>query len=386
MQKLSSFVLRPPSHLRLHMPPLDPEEFLRQDLLGFPPYTMAPVTTDDFARIIKLDANENAFGPSPRTVAALADFRHWHRYATQDELLPALARYVGVDASQLVVGNGGDELIDWIECAFLAPGDTIVNCPPTFEMYSHYAHIIGARVMDVPRRADFSIDVDAVERVISPLPNPPPSKTGEGRVGVKLLFLTNPNNPTGTPMPRADIERLLALPVMILLDEAYAEFGGETMVARVPTQPNLIILRTFSKWAGLAGLRVGYCVAHPRIADQLRRIKSPYNVNAAAIVAARASLDDVDYLRANIERIIAERERLTIALASLGFLQPVPSKTNFILCRVVGRDSLVLRDALASRGILIRAYKSGMLREYIRITVGTPEEDERLIQDLKELT
>jgi len=377
----NSSVLRPSSSVAFE------EQFLRQDLLDFPPYTMASVTTDDFARIIKLDANENAFGPSPRALAALANFHHWNRYATQDELLPALSDYIGVDKQHLVVGNGGDELIDWIARAFLAPGDAIVNCPPTFEMYSHYAHIIGAQVIDVPRRADFSMDVDAVERVIREgrLETGDSSNFQSPISNLKFLFLTNPNSPTGTPIPRADLERLLALPVMILLDEAYAEFGGESLVARVPTQPNLIILRTFSKWAGLAGLRVGYCVAPARVADQLRRIKSPYNVNAAAIVAARASLEDADYLRANVQRIIAERERLMTALASLKFIEPVPSKTNFILCRVLGRDSLALRDALAARGILIRAYKSDLLREYVRITVGTPEENERLLQDLREL-
>ena len=369
------------------MTTIDPEQCLRQDLLGFPPYTMAPITTDDFARIIKLDANENAFGPSPRTVAALANFQHWNRYATQDELLPALSEYVGVDKQHLVVGNGGDELIDWIERAFLAPGDVIVNCPPTFEMYAHYAHIIGARVIDVPRRADFSIDVDAVEKqVLGDRGQGTDADNPKSKIqNPKFLLLTNPNNPTGNPIPRADIERLLALPVMVLLDEAYAEFGGESLVERVPTQPNLIILRTFSKWAGLAGLRVGYCIAPARIADQLRRIKAPYNVNAAAIVAARASLDDVDYLRANVQRIIAERERLTAAFANLGFLQPVPSKTNFILCRVLGRDSLALRDALSAHGILIRAYKSALLREYVRITVGTPEENEAVLNALGNL-
>ncbi len=351
----------------------DASTLLRQDLLNFPPYRMAAVKIADMDRVIKLDANENAFGPSPKALAGLAAMRHWNRYATQDELRPAIASYVGVDPAHIVVGNGGDELLDLLERAFLNRGDAIVDLPPSFEMYAKYAEVNGGRVIAVPRRADFSIDVDTLKRVVA-------------QDKPKIIFVANPNNPTGTLLSREEIERVLALPALVVLDEAYAEFAGESYVDRVPTQPNLFVLRSFSKWASLAGLRIGYGVAPVRIADQLFRNKSPYNVNAAAIVAAQASLEDKEYLLANVRRVVAERERLTDALTRLGYLQPFPSRTNFILCRVKRCDARGLRDALAERNILIRAVTNPQLRDCIRISVGTPEQNATLLRALEELT
>ncbi len=170
-----------------------------------------------------------------------------------------------------------------------------------------------------------------------------------------------------------------------MLDEAYAEFAGESYAARVPTQSNLIVLRTFSKWAGLASLRVGYCIAPQPIAAKILQVKAPENVNSAGIVAARASLEDIEYLMANVRRIVTERERLSVALAQLGFLQPLPSRANFILCRVIGRTGMEIRDALQARGILIRAFGSPRLHDYIRVAVGTPEENDAVVRMLKEI-
>jgi histidinol-phosphate aminotransferase len=180
-------------------------------------------------------------------------------------------------------------------------------------------------------------------------------------------------------------ERLLALPVLVVLDEAYTEFSGGSLAQRVSSQSNLVVLRTFSKWAGLAGLRIGYCVAPRVIADQVLRTKSPYNVNAAAIVAARASLDDAEYLRGNVRRILAERDRLFAALAGSKVLEPLPTTTNFILCRVRGQSARELRDKLARRGILIRAFGSPRLQDFVRISVGTPEQDNALSSALSEV-
>jgi len=186
-------------------------------------------------------------------------------------------------------------------------------------------------------------------------------------------------------LTRDQVERLLALPIVVVLDEAYAEFAGASYATRVPTQPNLIVIRTFSKWAGLAGLRVGYCVAPKPIAAKLWQCKSPENVNAAGNVAARASLDDLDYLMTNVRRIVAERERMLVELAKLGWIQPLPSRANFILSRVVGRTGKEVRDALEARGILVRAFGSPRLRDYIRIAIGRPEENEAVLQALRDL-
>ncbi|MDE3089298.1 MAG: aminotransferase class I/II-fold pyridoxal phosphate-dependent enzyme, partial [Chloroflexota bacterium] len=305
------------------MPTFDPKQLVRADLNDFPPYSMGHVPLADLDRLIKLDLNENSFGPSPKAIAALAKMPHYHRYVGQDELREAIARYIGVDVSHIVTSNGADEIIDLTQRVFLNRGDAIVDCPPSFEMYAFFARVNGARIISVPRRDDFSVDVDAIVRCFadgrwqmadSASVQPPISNLQSP----KLIFLANPSNPDGSMASRADIERLLALPVIVVLDEAYAEFAGESYAARVPTQPNLIVLRTFSKWAGLASLRVGYCIAPKPVAAKILQIKPPENVNSAGIVAARASLDDRESLMANVRRIVEERERLSAALAQLG--------------------------------------------------------------------
>lgn len=368
------------------MSAFDPEKLLRPELNDFPPYSMGHVPFAELDQYIKLDLNENTFGPSPQAIAALAEMKHYNRYVGQEELREQIARYVGVEKDYIVTSNGADEMIDLVQRIFLNHGDAIVDCPPSFEMYSFFARLNGAKIVSVPRREDFSIDVDAIEKEIrdwrleiansdlqSPISN------------LKLIFLANPSNPDGTVLSHDDVERLLKLPAILVLDEAYAEFAGESYAARVPTQPNLIVLRTFSKWAGLAGLRVGYCVAPTVIAAKILQCKSPENVNAAGIVAARASVDDAEYLLANVRRIVEERERMMIELGHLGFLQPLPSRANFILCRVTGHTGKEIQNALESRRILIRAFGSPRLRDYIRIAIGKPEENDAVLKTLQEL-
>ncbi len=362
------------------MQPFDATQFLRQDLNDFPPYSMGHVPLADLGKYIKLDLNENNFGPSPKALAALAAMPHYNRYVGQEELREAIARYVGVDKDYIVTSNGADEMIDLVQRIFLNRGDAIIDCPPSFEMYGFFARLNGAKIVSVPRREDFSVDVEAIEKQWA---------VGSGQwadsPNLKLLFLANPSNPDGSVLSHADVERLLALPIIVVLDEAYAEFAGASYARRVPTQSNLIVLRTFSKWAGLAGLRVGYCIAPSVIAAKIAQCKSPENVNAAGNVAAQASLDDLDYLMTNVRRIVAERERMAVELAKLSWLQPLPSRANFILSRVVGRTGKEVRDALEARGILIRAFGSPRLREYIRIAIGKPEENDAVLKALREI-
>lgn len=383
------------------MPPFDATQFLRQDLNTFPPYSMGHTPLAKLGKYIKLDLNENNFGPSPKALAALAAMPYYHRYVEQEELRKAIARYVGVDVEHIVTSNGADEIIDLVQRIFLDRGDAIIDCPPSFEMFAFFARLNGARIIEVPRREDFSVDMDAIERVVSSskfqvsgsrfqvqsltLNEPRTLNTEPETWNLKLIFVASPSNPDGGVLSREDVERLLALPIVVVLDEAYAEFAGESYATRVPSQPNLIVLRTFSKWAGLAGLRIGYCIAPKPIAAKLLQCKPPENVNAAANVAARASLDDLDYLMANVRRIIAARERMAVELAKLGWLQPLPSRANFLLCRVVGRTGKEVRDALAARGILIRAFGSPRLRDYVRIAIGRPEENEAVLRALCDL-
>lgn len=366
------------------------EDLLRSDICEMEEYT--PIEPFEVLsarlglpveRIIKLDGNENPYGPSPRALAALADYGRYHIYPDPEHILlrEAIQDYIGVDKSHIMFGNGSDELIDLIMRLFLGPGDAIINCPPTFGMYSFDAAICGAEVVRVPRRADFSLDVEAIRQQVLDHPTTRPSD----HLTKKLLFVNSPNNPDGSLASREALLQLLELPLIVVIDEAYAEFSGASMVDLATEYPNLIVLRTFSKWAGLAGLRIGYGVFPLDIIRHLWKIKQPYNVNVAAQAAALASLGDLDYLQANVQRIVAERERLYIQLGKLDFLHPYPSQSNFVLCRVLGRNARQLKLSLEKEGILIRHFNKPGLRDCIRISVGKPDQTEVLLQTLREV-
>lgn len=356
---------------------------IRPDIAAMEPYT--PIFPFDVlaARlgrasddIIKLDANENPYGPPPRVCAALAKLPYVHIYPDPESraLRTALADFTGLPADLLLAGAGADELIDLTMRLFLQPGDAIINCPPTFGMYPFDAAISGARVVSVPRRPDFSLDLDAVEEAIY-------------QHRPKLIFLASPNNPDGGWLPDADLERLLALPIVVVLDEAYVEFAGleRSRIRQVPSHDNLIVLRTFSKWAGLAGLRVGYGAFPSALTPHLWKIKQPYNVSVAASAAAVAALQDPAYLKEHIARMTAERERLARLLAEIPYLCPYPSQSNFVLCRVTGRDAHQLKLVLEGEGILVRHFDKPGLRDHIRISVGRPDHTDALVATLRRL-
>lgn len=346
------------------------KNFLRADLDALPDYTPAHVT--DPRRVIKLDSNENAYGPSARVLAALADTRTWHYYFGQDDLREALAAYAGVNAENIVVTNGGDEAIDLVLRAVLEPGDAVLDAPPSFEMYRIFTLANRGRVVEAPRRADFALDTDAVVDAVQ-------------REHAKIICLASPNNPDGQLLPRADLLRLLELPALVMLDEAYYEYAQTSAVALLTQYPNLVIVRTFSKWAALAGLRVGYVIASPEFANALHKLRAPYNVNLAALIAARESLNDRDYLWNHVRATIAERERMRVALHTFDWLEPIASQTNFLLIRVRGRAPQDIRQNLAQKNILIRAFRSERLQDYIRISIGTPEMNDAVLNALREI-
>jgi histidinol-phosphate aminotransferase len=174
------------------------------------------------------------------------------------------------------------------------------------------------------------------------------------------------------------------LDAVTVVDQAYVEFGGPDFASLVPQYPNLIVMRTFSKWAGLAGLRVGYGVFPTAIVDHLFKIKQPYNVNAAAQAAVLASLQDIDLLRSRVQAIVSERERIYQALCAIDYLHPYPSQSNFVLNRVLGRDAAELKHSLEKRGILVRYYRTPGLQDCIRISVGTPDQNTRVLAALHE--
>ncbi len=339
--------------------PIEPVEILEQRVRG---------------KVVKLDGNENPYGCSPRVYQALADYSYYHIYPDpgQRKLKEALEKYTGIARQHIVCGSGSDELIDLVLRLVLEPGDKIVNCSPTFGMYPFSTEICGGMIIDVPRRdEDFALDIMGIKGAL------------DGRT--KVIFIASPNNPTGNVIEEQELMELVDTGRIVVIDEAYFEFHGVTMASLVPAHRNLIVLRTFSKWAGLAGFRIGYGVFPVEIADYMMKIKQPYNVNIAAEVAVLASLGDIDYLRGNVQKITIERERLFTKLKELGWLKPYPSEANFILCAMLQRNAEEIWRQLRQRGIFIRYFDTPRLKDYLRITVGKPEDNDALIKALKEI-
>ena len=351
-------------------------------ITNLPPYT--PIEPFDVLservgrspdQIIKLDANENPYGMSPRAREALASLAYGHIYPDPESraLRAALARFTGAPVENLFPGAGADELIDLIMRVTLSPGDAIINCPPTFGMYSFDADLNNARVVNVPRKADFSLDMDGILAAAK-------------KFSPKLIFLTSPNNPDGSLIPPPVLQKLLTLPTLIVLDEAYIEFSGvESMCTCVPDDENLIVLRTFSKLAGLAGLRVGYGAFPTWLMSTLWKAKQPYNVNVAASVAAIAALEDPDYQDWTVKALVAERNRLAKELSTFRWLKVYPSSSNFILCRIaIEINAAQLKEDLAQKhGIFIRYFNKPGLTDCIRISAGKPEQTDALLGALK---
>jgi histidinol-phosphate aminotransferase len=325
------------------------------------------------AEIIKLDANENPYGCSPRVNEALACYPYLNIYpdSNQTELRESLSEYTGLSLDYLVAGNGSDELIDLLLRMFLEPGDEVIVSVPTFDMYRFSTEVCRGKVVNVLRKKNFEVDVEAIKSAVTPR--------------TRLIFVTSPNNPTGTIISQSDILALLTPGLPLVVDEAYYEFSGNTVISLVPHYPNLIVLRTFSKWAGLAGLRIGYGAFPLKIADILMKIKPPYSINMAASLAARISIKERAYLLGTVDKMIQERARMFDKLNKLGFLKTVPSKANFILCEVTRGDAKKLQDELESRGILVRYYNTPLLRNYIRISTGKPQQTDKIMQALSEI-
>ena len=356
------------------------EKLIRADLLNQGGYvaSKAPETLEGevevaVEEIIKLDGNENLYGCSPRVQQALADYSLFNIYPDADQMKvrKLLAAYTGVGAESIIATSGSDQLIDLVLNLFIEPGDEIINCIPTFDIFRFRAQMHRGTLVEVTRNEDYTVDVNKVKSAIT-------KKT-------KLIPLATPNNPTGTIMPRKDILEIVDTGVPVLVDEAYVEFSGETVTKLVSQYKNLMVLRTFSKWAGLAGLRIGYGIFPPIITDYLLRIKLPYNVNVAALVAVQESLKDVDYLMDRVKAIVAERERLFEELKKLKFLKPFPSQANFIFCSVLNGNASEIQQKLQNKGILIRYFDIPLLQNAIRIGVGKPEHTDATIKALREV-
>ena len=363
-------------------------DHIRPDLLELPGYVPIEPTDVLAARlgidpdaVIKLDGNENPYGPSPRALEAIAAERAYHIYPDPDQtkVREALASHLDVDMERIVCGLGSDDLIDLILRAIITPAagspekrDAVINCPPTFGMYPFDTEIAGGRVIDIARQESFALDIAAIEGAADE---------------AKLIFLASPNNPTGNRLSEKEIARLLDLDLLVVIDEAYIEFAGRahSSVPLVSKNENLVVLRTFSKWAGLAGLRAGYGVMSPALASVLMTIKQPYNLNVAAGVAMLASLEDAALLDERACKIVATRDALSTLLDEIDWIMPYPSEANFILCRLDGVDALEVKERLAKRGIFVRYFDAPSLRNHLRISAGLPEHNEIVVTALREI-
>ncbi len=326
---------------------------------------------------IKLASNENPLGPSPKAIKVLKERLHQlHLYPDGHcfYLKQGLAARLGVSPDQLIFGNGSNELIELAVRTFMRPGDDAVMAHQAFVIYRLVVQAVGGCCKIVPLR-DFTHDLDALARAITPR--------------TRLLFLANPNNPTGTIYRRNEWERFLERitpEVLVIVDEAYFEY------VRDPDYPNslsyhgngrnILTLRTFSKLYGLAGLRIGYGIGAERMIDLMHRVRQPFNVNAAAQWAALAALEDHDHVKRSLEVNREGMSYLTKEIASLG-LEQVPSQANFILVRVGNGQKLF--NQLLRRGVIVRPMGEYDLPEYVRVTIGKMEENKRFIKELKEL-
>ncbi len=382
--------------------------FIRPDIAEMEPYTpIVPfeVLSARLGRepeaIVKLDANENPYGPSPKVLAALGNGCFYHIYPDPEssQLREALSAYTGVPKARLMAGAGADELIDLVLRVVLSPGDVVVDCPPSFGMYPFSTAVNAGQYVAVPRNDDFSLDVAGVETAVT-------------RHNAKVLILCSPNNPDGSLINDDDLRRLLALPVLVVLDEAYVDFvgisnrrdaeGAEQKMTKtsaplrasavnssrlnwVMEYDNLAVLRTFSKLAGLAGLRVGYGAFPEWLLPHMWKIKQPYNINVAASLAALAALQDRDWLHEKVALIVQERERMVAELAQFDWLQAYPSQSNFVLFRVLGRDARQLKLDLEQHGVLVRYFNKPGLDNCIRISAGRSEDTDKLVSALQEL-
>lgn len=325
--------------------------------------------------IIKLASNENAFGPSPRAIAAAKEaLEEAHLYPDGGAfaLRGALAKNLGLESGQIVVGNGSNEVLELLGHVFLGPGDEAVMGMPAFIVYKLVTLLFGAQPVEVPLR-EHRHDLDALRAAVT-------SRT-------KLVFLPSPNNPTGTANSPEEVEafaRSLPEHVVFVFDEAYAEYLDNPPDLRplIAEGRKVICLRTFSKIYGLASMRVGYGYANQELAELLNRVRAPFNVNAPAQAAATAALGDREFL----ERCRRENRRGLLQLGeglSAMEVDFVQSEANFLLVRV--GDGAAVFHALQKKGIIVRPVGPYGLPEYVRISVGTEAENQRLLGALKEV-
>lgn len=327
--------------------------------------------------IIKMASNENPLGPCPKAVEAIKqvlDQLNIYPDSNCFQLKEKLARKLHINDEQIIIGNGSDEILMLIASAFVTPADEIIFCQPSFAEYEFTSTVMGGNMVAVPLKEDFSHDLDAILNSIN-------EKT-------KLIYLCNPNNPTGNIVAEKDLDRFMEkvpADILVVIDEAYFEYANHpeyvSGLKYLHSGKPVMVLRTFSKIYGLAALRVGYGITSIEIAQAIQKVKEPFNVNMLAQVAACAALDDIEHLNKSKTVNLQGRKYLYDEFDKMG-LSYVPTEANFVFVNV-GKDSKEVFQALLKKGIIIRPGNIFGFPEYLRITIGTPEENERFIKGLQ---
>lgn len=321
-------------------------------------------------RVIKLNTNENPYPASPRVFDAIrsvgADALRRYPSPLADDFRRTAARVHGVSPEQILAGNGSDDLLQIALRTYCGPGDVLASPEPTYSLYPVLAELADVRFHTVAWEAGWALPVEALLAI-----------------GPRAIFFANPNAPSGTCVPAAEVSALAArTEALVLVDEAYVDFADHTCLGLLPQHENVLVTRTLSKGYGLAGLRFGYAIGHPSVIAQMAKVKDSYNCDAIAIAAACAALDDQDYARAQWTLVRAERARVTSALTSRGFVVS-SSQANFVLATTPqALPALAAYKALKAGGILIRFFDRPGLNDKLRITIGTPEENDALIAAL----
>lgn len=350
--------------------------FIRPSLLnisGFPVGkgpSRASMDGKSQIKTVKLSANENPFGHATEVHSALSHFAEYHLYpdASQSELRSLIAEYVGVGPEHIIGTAGADQLLELVIRLFVDPGDEVITCIPSFGVVQFLTRLCGGIPIELPRDDHFNIQVETIINSIS-------QKT-------KLIYLCTPNNPTGNLIPREHIIEILKTGVPVIIDEAYFEFSKETMVSALGQFSNMIIMRTFSKWAGLAGFRLGYGITSSEIVSHLMSIRLPFNVATPALLALRGSMGNLTYLNGNISKLIQLREALFQQLNTVPYIRPYPSHANFILCTMINTSVHDLVRFMESNGLLVHTIDTPELPNSLRISVGTEDQNRLLVDTL----
>jgi histidinol-phosphate aminotransferase len=315
------------------------------------------------SQIIKLDANENPYGVADEVLQELGRAKYLSIYPdpAQKAVRQYIAGYAGCQADNIVAGAGADELIDLICRLVIEPGDKVLTFTPTFSYYKHVVELNGGTMVEAVRAADYSIDLASLAAL--------------DLNGIKIVLLCSPNNPSGNMLEEEVLEFFLGRNMLVVVDEAYYEFAQASFADRISQHDNLVVLRTFSKCFGLAGLRVGYGIMPQVLQEAIMKIKPPYSVNMAAEVALGVCLEKREVFDAQVARMIATRDRIIGELRNKsGELEVYPSRSNFILCRIKNKNAKELKDQLEAKGILLRYFNTPQLRNHLRISVGTEEQ------------